>query len=593
MKSHRPIFRALFSVLLFIFLSASQALAQGSLTPSAAPAPTMKTLDQVAPGTPIDALPFTIDEPGYYYLTGDLDASGGNLIIQADDVTVDLKGFRIYDTPNGVTINYARVTLTNGTITGMPQILVNASSSVQATLRDLALNSQDGSSTGAAVYTGDQTLIDDCVISSQTRGIVVSESPFSANMVATISNCRVDANNRAIELKSNVFVNGSTFTHEQDELIYVDAFNPNKTTMVFRDCDFITSDSSQYMIQYDAQESTLKFEGCTFSHYSTNHFLQAHGDPSSSMILFESSQLDGYTNGHSVPVQTDIPIRFTGCTIRGFFFDARSDLYFENSSLSSFDSINFHQNLTFSNSTIQKHGGTVFEYVGSQPHFHKLTITDSEITILEDTDSIEIIRADCNICLKDTRLETAFEAVNMTGNMASFQMYDCDVSGILNIQSDHINITDTSINGMSTLQSSSSVTLKNVITEEMSDLSLGAQTIIDLEDCTFGSNVIITGSTQTLIVEDCTLDNLDASATKFSIKNNFINATLTLGGSGRIEGNDIQNYSYTGGTPIMRDNILRGSGMAGPAGFRAPIIFTYETGIDPNTEHPAANYTLP
>src|SRR5215207_11600534 len=46
--------------------------AQGTLTPPGAPAQTMKTLDQVEPRKPISSLPFTITQPGSYYVTSNL-----------------------------------------------------------------------------------------------------------------------------------------------------------------------------------------------------------------------------------------------------------------------------------------------------------------------------------------------------------------------------------------------------------------------------------------------------------------------------------------------------------------------------------------
>jgi len=54
--------------------SASTCLAQGSLTPPGAPAPTMKTLDQIEARTPITNTTnlVTISQPGSYYLTHNL-----------------------------------------------------------------------------------------------------------------------------------------------------------------------------------------------------------------------------------------------------------------------------------------------------------------------------------------------------------------------------------------------------------------------------------------------------------------------------------------------------------------------------------------
>jgi hypothetical protein len=70
-------------------------LSQGSLTPPGAPAPTMKTLQQVEPRTPISSLPCAISNSGSYYLTTNLFGSDGQdgIIVSANNVTLDLNGF--------------------------------------------------------------------------------------------------------------------------------------------------------------------------------------------------------------------------------------------------------------------------------------------------------------------------------------------------------------------------------------------------------------------------------------------------------------------------------------------------------------------
>jgi hypothetical protein len=74
-------------------------LAQGSLTPPGAPAPTMKTLAQIEPRTPISSAPFTISAPGSYYLTTNLTInSGDGIAIATNGVTLDLNGFSISST---------------------------------------------------------------------------------------------------------------------------------------------------------------------------------------------------------------------------------------------------------------------------------------------------------------------------------------------------------------------------------------------------------------------------------------------------------------------------------------------------------------
>ena len=75
------------------------AFGQGVLTPPGAPAPTMKTLDQIEARTPISSAPFTITNSGSYYLTTNLTVSSGDAItITTNGVTLDLGGFTIAST---------------------------------------------------------------------------------------------------------------------------------------------------------------------------------------------------------------------------------------------------------------------------------------------------------------------------------------------------------------------------------------------------------------------------------------------------------------------------------------------------------------
>jgi hypothetical protein len=99
---------------------------QGSLTPPGAPAPTMKTLAQIEPRTPISSVPFTITSPGAYYLTTNLTVSSGNAIsIATNGVTLDLNGFIISSTAAsaagyGIFLNTAlrNIKIVNGLIQG-------------------------------------------------------------------------------------------------------------------------------------------------------------------------------------------------------------------------------------------------------------------------------------------------------------------------------------------------------------------------------------------------------------------------------------------------------------------------------------------
>jgi hypothetical protein len=104
----------------------SSCRAQGSLTPPGAPAPTMKTLEQIEPRTPISSVPFTISQPGSYYLTTNLSVSSGTAItIATNGVTLDLNGFTLSssdpaNTGDGILINSGlkNLTIMNGYIEG-------------------------------------------------------------------------------------------------------------------------------------------------------------------------------------------------------------------------------------------------------------------------------------------------------------------------------------------------------------------------------------------------------------------------------------------------------------------------------------------
>ena len=80
--------------------------AQGALTPPGAPAPTMKTLDQLEARTPLGVVgtntsTLTISQPGSYVLMGNVTVASGNGIVitaAAQNVTLDLNGFTVSST---------------------------------------------------------------------------------------------------------------------------------------------------------------------------------------------------------------------------------------------------------------------------------------------------------------------------------------------------------------------------------------------------------------------------------------------------------------------------------------------------------------
>ena len=85
------------TLFIIITLAVAPLAFAGDLEPPAAPASTMKTLDEVEPRIPIPAsatpvASFAINSPGSYYLTGDRRSSMNGIEVNADNVTIDLMG---------------------------------------------------------------------------------------------------------------------------------------------------------------------------------------------------------------------------------------------------------------------------------------------------------------------------------------------------------------------------------------------------------------------------------------------------------------------------------------------------------------------
>lgn len=124
--------------------------AQGSLEPSGAPAPGLKTLEQIESRTPISSLPCVINTSGSYYLTGDLTcASPTGIYITATSVTLDLNGYTL--TGPGASAMYGirvyppnRVfTVSNGQLRnwGGSSYGIHAFSSYAVTVSDITIES--------------------------------------------------------------------------------------------------------------------------------------------------------------------------------------------------------------------------------------------------------------------------------------------------------------------------------------------------------------------------------------------------------------------------------------------------------------------
>lgn len=147
---------------------------QGSLTPPGAPGATMRTLDQVEPRTPVDAIRtpgdanaiFVISQPGSYYLTTNVIGVSGvsGIRIDADNVTLDLNGFALIGvagTQRGInmTASHQNIAIFNGTVRGWANYGVYTTFGVNCQIHHLRLSQNSF----AGLKVGDNSTVSDCV----------------------------------------------------------------------------------------------------------------------------------------------------------------------------------------------------------------------------------------------------------------------------------------------------------------------------------------------------------------------------------------------------------------------------------------------
>lgn len=190
----------------FVLISglALSAYGQGSLNPPGAPAAGMKTLSQIEPRIPISQPNYTCNVVGAsYYLTTNLVATGSDPVIEiaTNNITLDLGGFSILGqagTGNGISIykgsDYAVVH--NGTIRSCFHHGIYANLADHCTFEDLRIIGNGRASAtfdglvaggearvigcrieyngGTGLVLGEGGLVRDCLVSTNTDGVVVS-----------------------------------------------------------------------------------------------------------------------------------------------------------------------------------------------------------------------------------------------------------------------------------------------------------------------------------------------------------------------------------------------------------------------------------
>lgn len=181
------------AVLLTAFLAAPFALA-GDLAPPGAPAPTMKTLDEVEPRIPIGPLTtpgdadsvHRIDKPGSYYLTGNLAGQVGKhgVEIVANDVTLDLMGFTLTGgtgSLSGIFSTRTNLVVRNGVIRQWDGWGVNLSQGFSCVAADL-IAADNGA---GGVFLAENSVIEGCIARANLGdGLAVSAAGLIVDSTA-------------------------------------------------------------------------------------------------------------------------------------------------------------------------------------------------------------------------------------------------------------------------------------------------------------------------------------------------------------------------------------------------------------------------
>jgi hypothetical protein len=190
--------RMLLAGLGLVGVAAASAASAGALNPPPGPvAATGKTTTEIEPRVAVQSLAgdagnsFIINQPGSYYLTGNINATGGKhgISVQADSVTLDLNGFALIGeaTGSGIGINVPVVRnslcIHNGIVRNWRShgvAALNASSSALERLRAV-------SNLGGGLMIGNESVVRDCVMTGNGEGLVSADRVLVTGCVCDVN----------------------------------------------------------------------------------------------------------------------------------------------------------------------------------------------------------------------------------------------------------------------------------------------------------------------------------------------------------------------------------------------------------------------
>jgi parallel beta-helix repeat protein len=203
-------------------LTAPSGFSQGALTPPGPPAPTMLSLAQIEPRTPVSVAGAILNTPGSYYLTTNiLGASGANgITISSGNVTLDLNGFTVQGTPgslNGVYVSggFTNIIVRNGIITGW-----TGGSGVMWNYpnlplpQNIVLENLTVSANGVGIYTADGGMVSHCRVQNNYQAGILVKGSYSRIVGNTLV-----GNNAANSASGASIGIGGSFNRVEDNYI--------------------------------------------------------------------------------------------------------------------------------------------------------------------------------------------------------------------------------------------------------------------------------------------------------------------------------------------------------------------------------------
>jgi len=336
-------------------------LAQGPLTPPGAPAPTMKTLDQIEPRKAVQSLMgdadslYIITSPGSYYLTANITGTSGKngIKIASSDVTLDLNGFELVGgagSLDGIVFGantYFNCVIRNGTLRLWGGDAVDAANT-NARIENIMAQFHPGrgivagddstvtcckiTSTPTGITTGRRCIVRDCIAAGCGIGIAVDDGSIISHCTAsngagpygilagsgsTLTDCTASYNTGSVGISasySSILTNCTAFGNHSDFGISVNS----GSTLVNCSASFNSRDNA-------TTAGIATGTGCTITHCTaiTNVSMAGTTTPTTGMGFFvgSGSTIQNCTarlnQGDGIYIISETVVRENTCSTNG------------------------------------------------------------------------------------------------------------------------------------------------------------------------------------------------------------------------------------------------------------------------------------